>query len=49
MSLKAELLALTTCKDCGSKNVAMIPVPGGSIEFQCDECGEIWWYEPATL
>lgn len=48
MSLKDELLALTTCKDCGSKDVSMVPVPGGSIEFLC-ECGAIWWFEPTQL
>ena len=46
MSLNAELLALTTCKGCDSKNVAMTPVPGGMLEFICDDCHEIWTYEP---
>ncbi len=49
MSLNDELLALTTCTDCGSKNVSMVPVPGGSIEFICVDCGEMWWFEETRL
>jgi hypothetical protein len=48
VSLKEELLALTICKDCGTKNVNMVTVPGGWLEFICDECGEVWWYEPVS-
>ena len=45
MSLKPELLALTICRECGSKDVGMVTVPGGWLEFMCKECGEVWWYE----
>lgn len=40
-----ERNALCVCSHCGSKEVAVIPVPGGWIELICDDCGEIWWYD----
>jgi hypothetical protein len=46
VSLSQELLALATCRKCDSKSVNMVTVPGGWLEFICDECGEVWWYEP---
>ena len=49
MSLKEELLALTTCKKCGSKDVAVTPVPGGLLEFVCHDCGEMSTHESGVL
>ena len=45
---KEERNTLCLCSHCGSKQVAVIPVPGGWLELICDECGEIWWFDTTT-
>ena len=47
MLTEKERAVLCVCSHCGSKQVGVIPVPGGWIELICDECGEIWWYDTA--
>ena len=44
---KEERTALSVCSHCGSKQVGVIPVPGGWVELICDDCGETWWYDTA--
>ena len=45
MLTKEERTTLCVCSQCGSREVGVIPVPGGWLELICDDCGEIWWFD----
>jgi hypothetical protein len=40
-----DLKLLSTCSQCGTKEVDMICVPGGWMQLICRVCHNEWWVE----
>ena len=36
---------MRSCTSCGSKNIDLLPVPGGIVEITCLSCGHLSWHE----